>query len=298
MKNFTLISILLLSHLFLFSQTGGNPFEISPRLESANGMDTLIRDSGSSNPFEIAYPSRPKARKESPKIQPTTERTKAPLPNKDFSSFLFVVILSMLVLLTFLVTLFRSIYVKVYRAFFNDNLLSQLQREQGGGILFPYRLIYGFFFINAGIFIFSLSRFYEVSLFESHWKSLGVCILCIVILFQLKHFTLRILGIVFPLKKEMTLYNFTIIVFSVMISLVLVPANISIAYVSPEMTKYVIFTTFCLLGIIYLFRLLRGLFIANKYIWFYKFHFLLYICTVEIAPVMVLAKLILTKTGN
>ena len=45
-------------------------------------------------------------------------------------------------------------------------------------------------------------------------------------------------------------------------------------------------------GLTYIFRSLRGLFVAGRFLAFHKFHFLLYICTVEIAPVLILIKLI------
>jgi len=40
---------------------------------------------------------------------------------------------------------------------------------------------------------------------------------------------------------------------------------------------------------------LRGLLLANKFVLFHKFHFLLYICIVEIAPVVLVLKLIFSQ---
>jgi hypothetical protein len=45
-----------------------------------------------------------------------------------------------------------------------------------------------------------------------------------------------------------------------------------------------------LIILFYISRQLRGLFIAMPYIFSYKFHFLLYLCTIEIAPLAVLYK--------
>ena len=45
------------------------------------------------------------------------------------------------------------------------------------------------------------------------------------------------------------------------------------------------------------FCILRGLFLASKYLSFHKFHFFMYLCTVEIAPVLVVVKLLLLKAG-
>jgi hypothetical protein len=53
-----------------------------------------------------------------------------------------------------------------------------------------------------------------------------------------------------------------------------------------------------LLGLIYLFRSLRGLFVGARFLAFHKLHFLLYLCAVEIAPVAIAIKWILTNAGG
>ena len=75
----------------------------------------------------------------------------------------------------------------------------------------------------------------------------------------------------------------------------MVPANILIAYAPQTMTSSLVYAAIGLVGLVYLFRSLRGLFIANRFLLFHKFHFLLYICTVEIAPIIIFLKLLQTN---
>ena len=201
-----------------------------------------------------------------------------------------------LVLLTFLMTLFRSLFSRVYKAFINDNMMNQLFREKEGSGNLVFFILYGMFLINLGFFLFLLSKHYEVAPSFGNFRWLLYCIGGASGLIILKHLLLKVLGFIFPVSKEMDLYNFTIIVFGIVIGLILIPVNIFLAYGPAEMMSSLIYFTFIVLILIYLFRSLRGLFIANKFLVFYKFHFLLYICTVEIGPVLVLTKLLLGNT--
>jgi hypothetical protein len=114
---------------------------------------------------------------------------------------------------------------------------------------------------------------------------------------MIKHFFLYVLSTVFPLEKEIRLYNFIVMSAGILTGLVLTPLNIFMAY-SPAPLS----TTFMYLGIasfviIFLLRAFRGLFVGATYLTTHPFHFLLYLCTAEIAPLAVLAKLVLLKSG-
>jgi len=65
------------------------------------------------------------------------------------------------------------------------------------------------------------------------------------------------------------------------------------AYASGGLKGPIVKITIFLILVSILFRGLRGLFIARRFFAWHKFHFLLYLCTVEIAPAIVLIKLIL-----
>jgi hypothetical protein len=121
-----------------------------------------------------------------------------------------------------------------------------------------------------------------------------MCIGGISLIFILKHILLKIVGAIFPIEKELGTYSFTIIVFQIILGIALLPFMIFIAYGTEELIPYAIYGAFIMIGIFYIYRSLRGLFIGNRFLAYHKFHFLLYICTVEIAPLVVLLKVLLS----
>lgn len=289
------VALSLLPLLQAVGQEGDNPFELKPRLS----LPALKEDSAvaapTGNPFDLVAPTSATARPE-PAIEPpqaAPDKTSSPpSPMTSYRRFLLIANLTLLLSLTILVTLFRGQVAKAYRAFLNDNILSQLQREREAGGGTPYYFFYGLFLLNAGLFVFLLARHYGMDFSPNYWKGLMYCTGGVAGLFLAKHVILNFLAFVFPVKKEVRLYGFTIIIFSMMLGFFLVIANLFLAYAPEKASQLAIYGAYAGIGAAYLFRSLRGLFIANRFLLFHKFHFLLYICTVEIAPVLVLAKLI------
>ena len=271
----------------------GNPFDLVPRLEleaQAAIEGEIPHPTG--NVFDVVPP--PKSYVQQRPYSIVELREESPKTPDAYGGFLFSVTLFLLILLTLLVTLFRSVLSKIYRSFLNENILNQVHRDRDSVGLIPYWILYLLFFMNAGFFIFLLIRLYGgVSLSGGYFMQLLKCFGGVAAVFLFKHFLLSIIAYVFPVAKEAEKYSFTIMVFSIVIGILLVPANLILAYAAPDIVKTLAKVIFAVLIGVYLFRHLRGLMIANKYLAFHKFHFLLYICTVEIAPVMVLLKLLM-----
>ncbi len=276
----------------------GNPFDLVPRLSSTEQSDTLgAMDTG--NPFDIRPPETPEEAVDAPaatrSLQPELVPERSPVVTIDsrYRRVLLIGVIGMLLLVTVLVTLFRGQLSRAYRAFLNDNMLNQLQREREGGGGLPYYLFYLLFMVNAGFYLFLLSHRHGQPVAESPLMSLAIGIGAVAAFFLGKHLLLAIIGAIFPVGKEVKMYSLTIMVFNIILGLILLLANLLLAYTGEDMLEGLTYGTLGAIGAMYLFLILRALFQASRLLVFHKFHFLLYICTVEVAPVLILVKLIL-----
>ncbi len=275
-----------------------NPFDLVPRLPEASVADTLFEPAGAvGNPFDVVPPAEQSAALFPPEPAVAEDPAFSPKPvvtiESRYRRVVLIVTAAIFFLLTVLVTLFRAQLGRAYRAFRNDNLMNQLQREREGGGSLPYYLFYGLFLLNAGFLIFLLTEYYENPVTPSAWRSLGWCILGITAFFLGKHLLLTLIRWIFPVDKEVRIYNLTIVVFNLILGLGLIVGNSLLAFGPEEMKWGVIRALIGLIGGVYLFMVLRSLLSASRFIAFHKFHFLLYICTVEIAPVLILVKLLM-----
>ncbi len=290
-----IISTLILASCLwqgIFAQQSSNPFELTPRLETIGTpfeQPTVV----SSNPFDLVAPTKEST------AAPTKKAVRPAKPkiSKEgaYKRFLFISLMITLLLLTLLMTFLRPFFQKVYSAFGSDNMFNQVYRERESIGLTPFILLYILFFLNAGLFLYLVLDHYKIAVANTHLLGWLYCTGAIVVIFVAKHLIVSIVGAVFPIQKETRLYNFLIIIFSVIIGLVLAPVNVLLAYGPDHIESYLFYFALGTLGLIYLFRYLRGLAIANRFVAFHKFHFLLYICTVEIAPVFFLVKLLLNQ---
>lgn len=264
-----------------------NPFELEPRLpEQSEQEEDIEAEEEIGNPFDIVPGRRPTVRP----AEPLPEIK--PLVSDGAERFNFFVTLGQLLLLASLITLLRSVFSRTFQAFIRENLFNQLYRDRQGRGPLPYILLSVLFYLNAGWFIFHVVQEFNISLSLGLLQQLGVCIAAVVVLLAMKYLLLLMLGYIFPVKEQADRYRFLITVFSVVIGIFLIPVNLLLAYGPEGVGRNLIWVALGIVILIYIFRSLRAMLIANQKVSLFSFHFLLYICTIEIAPVLIFWKLI------
>lgn len=268
-----------------------NPFELKTRLAALQASSAL--SDTLTNPFDVVPHRAPGAavslaENKTPIFQPFSV---LPRGKHMPANALFILMIGLVGFLTFAVVYNRTVVLKAWRGFLNDNALTIIQREAAGFTgSTPYYLLYTSFVLNAGVFIFLVIRFFRKDTFDNLGFVL-ICLLLAAIIFLSKHIMLRALSWLFPVKNEVRRYNFLIIVFNCVLGLFLLPCNLLLAF--SETGNRQAFLVFWMLGLVvvfYFYRALRSTAIGAKFLAVSQFHFLLYLCTVEIAPVLFLAK--------
>jgi hypothetical protein len=105
---------------------------------------------------------------------------------------------------------------------------------------------------------------------------------------------MRVLGSTFHIETETTHYNFNILLYNILAGIALIPVNLFVAFGPETLRLPVIYAGLGLLGILYLLRQLRGINMASHLIAGHVFQFFVYLCAVEILPVLVLFKYFIT----
>lgn len=281
------------------AQNGNNPFDLrnDRQINTTVQSDTTAEkiDQGTGNPFDIvSNPQKVKPQTKPIEIIPTITSDAISLREKG-QNFLFSIVVSVLILLTILVVLSRSLLSKIYQAFFSDIILKTLYRERGSLNTSVYIGLYAMFLLNLSVFIFLTLYNFNKIFNHSELFTLLYSIAAIVILFVGKHLIINLLSSIFPIDKELNLYGFIIMIFSIIVGLILAPINVFLAYSDAETAKWIIIVTSIVILGIYIFRSLRSLVLAQNYIFPNFFHFVVYILTIEIAPVMILLKIVSSK---
>lgn len=273
------------------------PINTDSAAKQPNGMthtDVPMLTS-SNNPFEILRGDVASLDTSANKTKTISEQTTPSLLNRETYSknFLFWIFLITLSLMAVVVANARSSVRFAYQALLSNNALRQIYRLQAGWGNVAQLALYFLFLLNAGIFAFLMVyRFVGTSPLNQFWTFV-YCVLGVSLAFLIKHTILYIVASVFPIAKEVRLYNFIIVTAGILLGLILLPLNIFIAY-SPEILGNMLtYVAFGAIGLVYLVRSLRSLSVASPFLATDQFHFLVYLCAVEIAPLFVLIKLLI-----
>lgn len=215
-----------------------------------------------------------------------------PVKRKASTGMLMLLFGLSLVLIAWVVNASRGFLRKVYRAALNINYSSLLMRENKfASAQYLYYVAYVSFFINAGVFLYLATRY--SSFFSEHSQvSLIVIMLLVVCIYLCRHSVLTALGWVFPVRDKLVHFSFSIILFNILVGIVLLPVNMLLAFGPESLYGVMIWLGFGTMLLLYLIRQFRGVMIGADIISANPFQFFIYLCAIEILPILVLFKLL------
>ena len=201
----------------------------------------------------------------------------------------FVIYIFLFLLAAVAINFNRSYPMALIKATYNQNQLRILFKDafKGNHVLI-FSILYLLFIINGGIFLYQ-----SIRIFELGQISLLLAIGLILAIYLLRHFVLFTLGLAFPLTREALLFSYTIGIHNLALGLALMLINILLSFVDPETGKMLIFSGLSIVLVMYVLRQVRGLLNNMPLILSDKFHFIIYLCTVEIAPWLLLTGILL-----
>jgi hypothetical protein len=265
-----------------------NPFELAPRGERPDTGNLAVERMNTQepeNPFELGQSGV------SESVGPEAA-IPAPLQGSQLKRGAeYGIVLVIVVFFALLMHFYREALVVSIRALLQDGAFTQLYRERESLSNVPFRLFYIFFLLNGGIFSYHLIPYMGMQPAGNGLLIVAGLSIGLFGLYFYKRTLLRLLMILFPGERGMSLYHFTIILFGTAFGPLLFVFNL----LHPFLPDYTLTPLLLVLAIpaflLVLLRLIRSGAITARFFLKHKFHFFLYICTVEIAPVLVFVKL-------
>jgi hypothetical protein len=208
-------------------------------------------------------------------------------------SWVLYSLLLLMGIFTYVIVVYKAEIKKTFQAFRHITLANQQFRDQKT-VFTPFSLIsYGLFLLSVGHFAFLANNiFLAKNDLNQDWSvnAMFLSILGVTGVLFLKQTQIRLLGLIFPFKQQLDYYNYIITNGNRIIGILITPILFLLAF-SPDYIKYFsLYTVITLLGFSYLYRYLRSCIAAIGLISANKLHFFIYLCAVEIAPILILLK--------
>ena len=193
--------------------------------------------------------------------------------------------------------------IKIFFAKYLDNLISlflrasmrqQQLREQLLQTPLPSLLLNLLFVITGGLYICFLARYYQLATGVSFWLLSIDCCVLLGVVYSVKFLVLKMTGWVFNVAKAADTYIFIVFMINKMLGILLIPFLIVLFFSEPTIREIALVISFCLTGFLFLYRFIASYPSIRNEIKISIFYFFLYLCAFEIAPLLLIYKVLLT----
>ncbi len=230
--------------------------------------------------------------------QPQIVHAGTPRPTNSHS-LLFALFLAILSLVSLTRLQYFSYWHGAYRAVLNFNLSRQFYDDWNQFKEIPALLMdiisvltfAGWIFLMANYFGFKWPNNDNIQINLPIWTLYPVLTVALGSLFTIRIIRMRLLANVLPHKTEILFYLLNERLAHFTTSIILLPLLFAIAFGNDLVQKIAIYTSFAIFLLLIIYKIYRGLLCSQKIIKMHKFHFFAYLCTLEIAPIIILYKL-------
>jgi hypothetical protein len=185
--------------------------------------------------------------------------------------------------------LYSKYFDKIFRIFFNTSLRHNQLTDLLLQATLPSLILNTFFLITGGLFAWLLLSHYYFN-DTNNYKLLLFCIAAVTIIYTGKFCVLKFIGWVTETKSISNTYIFVIFLINKIIGITLIPFIVCIAFAPPAFINGTVILSSLILVIFFIMRFIRSYSLLQNQLLFSRLHFLLYIVTLEILPLLIIYK--------
>lgn len=210
--------------------------------------------------------------------------------NEDWKFWLSLFLLAFLALIRFG---YAKDFEEMRQTFKNWGVNQQMIRELSVGVPFGVVLLNTFSFLVISFYVFLLAQKFNAVLISPSWLLMFFSLVGVAVILILRFIMLKTAEIIFPFRKELKLYSFYELQIHRALGLCLFPLVILMAFSVPMVSTIALYASFVIVVVMWVIRYIKGFGIGISYFGAHFIHFLLYLCALEIAPVIIIIRLLL-----
>ncbi len=175
----------------------------------------------------------------------------------------------------------------------NTNLGQQIYRDREFSANIFKLLTFVNFALALGILILLVTDYFGLIMpFDMHIYNIALGVGLVVVLYIIRGLGYRILGAIFKLSNTLQFFRFNSLVIYHLLGIALLPCILLAAFADPVVSAGAIYAALGLILLAAMIRLVKGLTVAGMGGKLHIVYFLLYICALEVAPMLIAIRLI------
>ncbi len=201
------------------------------------------------------------------------------------------IILIMLIYAAILNRVMSKDLESVWMAFYSKRMLNQVSKEEGVINSWTFAALFLLFASTFGLFLYQYSVYSHVYYTRFSGFQLFLSLTFIILgLFAVKFVIVKFIGFVFGIGKLVSEYLSVSYLTYFNIGFVFLPVCLCFSLLPDSMIRYVLLLAYIVIGAIFVWQYLRGSVEIISNILFYKFYLIVYLCALEICPILILIK--------
>jgi hypothetical protein len=203
---------------------------------------------------------------------------------------LFYLLLALSFYFAFIKVFFDKYFSSLLSLFFRASMRQQQMRDQAQQMPLASLFLNILFVITAGYFLSFVIRYEHYALSMNFWLLTFYCIALVGLIYIGKFCLLVLAGWIFNVNKAASSYIFTVFMVNKIAGIILLPIIIILTYSSPLVNEVIIAISIFVLTILLIYRLVAGFSALRGEIKLSLFHYFVYLCAFEIAPLLLIYK--------
>jgi hypothetical protein len=206
---------------------------------------------------------------------------------------LFYLLVFLLLIYALLRRAFPKYFDDLFRFFFRTTLKQRQLSEQLMETRLPSLMLNGFFVVTGGLYIAFLLQHFNLASFDNFWLMFLYGILGLSTIYFIKFVGLKICGWLFNMQDAANSYIFIVFIINKMIGILLIPFLLLLAFTAGDFYSVGLTASWCLVAGLLGYRIILTFGAVRNQVKVNPFHFFLYICAFEIAPLLLIYKCLL-----
>jgi Domain of unknown function (DUF4271) len=187
-------------------------------------------------------------------------------------------------------TVYSRYFTTMFRVFFNSSLRQSQLSDQLLQAKLPSLYFNLVFIIAGGLYVYFLLNRLSRDNQQINWVLLGLCIAGFLIVYTTKFLVLKFMGWLTGYLDEANTYIFVVFLINKIVGICLIPIVVVIAFSEDAVVNAAIGISILLIGLLLLLRFFRSYGLLQHRLNVSRFHFLLYIFSLEILPLLIMYK--------
>ena len=206
---------------------------------------------------------------------------------------LFYYLVLLLILFGLLRRAFAKYFYDLFRVFFKTTLKQRQTQEQLLQSSLPSVLMNTFFVLSAGLYLNFILIYFQLSVTANFWLQYGYCAAALAMIYVVKFIGLKLTGWVFNVSNATDAYIFIVFIVNKVLGIFLLPFLLLLAFTKEPLYGSAIYLSWFGIGLLLFYRFILSYAAIRKEVKLNSFHFVLYILSFEVVPLLLIYKLLL-----